>query len=202
MRGRPRDGEASAKSACSPGHFTVQPDGPLLSSTFTSTGIDSVTIDGSRVSLATSDGGCPPVEARFLHRKVGTIVLARWSSCPGFKGAVRLRAVLDPTCDSMKGTVTAKKAKVHQPFIAKQSTCATGQVTCGSAGVDLSSDPLNCVWCNAKCNSSSTCVGGHCVCATGTLCGNNCTDLTSDAGNCGQCGFAAPPGYVRQTQKN
>jgi hypothetical protein len=56
--------------------------------------------------------------------------------------------------------------------------------------VDFTSDPLNCGACDKKCKQGAVCQGGQCVCPA-TLpddCPTLCTDLKTDANNCGACG--------------
>jgi hypothetical protein len=76
--------------------------------------------------------------------------------------------------------------------------CDAGRTACGSACVDLTSNPANCGACAHSCDSGKTCNGGACVVdncmAPTTLCGTACVNLTTDANNCGACGAACGGG--------
>ncbi len=66
------------------------------------------------------------------------------------------------------------------------STDALG--TRHQACVDLTSDPLNCGTCNARCGGGASCVDGTCACPSGQMtCGTGCVDVTTDVANCGAC---------------
>ena len=64
-----------------------------------------------------------------------------------------------------------------------------GQVCCGSACVNTSSDPKNCGSCGHACDPGATCENGQCSCADDqTQCGDRCVDTQTDHDNCGDCG--------------
>lgn len=73
-------------------------------------------------------------------------------------------------------------------------TCVGGacacppQNTCGNACVDKQTNPSHCGACNVVCPSSSSCIGGDCVCNGGlTECGSACVDTMTDPSHCGGC---------------
>jgi hypothetical protein len=83
---------------------------------------------------------------------------------------------------------------------------------CGTACVDVNSDPANCGICGSACLAQGICADGQCTqtqcnvdgadgvnCAvdggmTGVCCAGACVDLTSNALACSQCGEACPSG--------
>jgi hypothetical protein len=86
-------------------------------------------------------------------------------------------------------------------------TCADAGLTdCGGVCVDALSDGDNCGGCGVVCGPGSSCASGVCLltappagvslidCAAQGLtdCGGFCTNLSSDASNCGACGNACP----------
>ena len=74
--------------------------------------------------------------ANFLKRMKGkgmkrgaTRVRAKWLSCTGVRGKVRLKAGIDSTCKRMWGTITTKRGKSR--FDAELSPCGDGIVQAG-----------------------------------------------------------------------
>jgi len=56
--------------------------------------------------------GCPPGKAKLKATKRGTRLKASWRSCPGLRGRVRMKAMIEPlTCSTMAGTLRAKGYK-------------------------------------------------------------------------------------------
>ncbi|HJQ84250.1 MAG TPA: hypothetical protein VKA21_09255 [Candidatus Binatia bacterium] len=71
---------------------------------------DSIEIVESDITIGS--GGCPTKKARIKGKKKFTTVAATFTKCTGIKGKVVLKAkIASPACDTMTGTVTAKKAK-------------------------------------------------------------------------------------------
>jgi hypothetical protein len=58
-------------------------------------------------------GACAPVKAKRKASKKGTRLGARWKSCTGVTGPVKLTATTDATCQSLTGKVTGKKAGLN-----------------------------------------------------------------------------------------
>jgi hypothetical protein len=81
-------------------------------------------------------------------------------------------------------------------------SCTAGQVQCGAACVDTSTDPSNCGGCGTKCSAGQVCNAGSCgpsSCSNGeTSCpadgGAKCTNTKTDSANCGTCGKTCPLG--------
>ena len=76
--------------------------------------------------------------------------------------------------------------------------CAAGQVNCGSACADVSTDPHNCGSCGVVCQPGQECVSGACTaaasCAAGmTKCGARCVNTAIAPKNCGSCGVVCQP---------
>ena len=65
---------------------------------------DAVTISGSKVALGP---GCPPRKGAVQGTKRGTKVHVAWRRCSNLR-KVALRALIEPTCTTMTGTLKAK----------------------------------------------------------------------------------------------
>jgi reprolysin-like metallo-peptidase family M12B len=66
--------------------------------------------------------------------------------------------------------------------------CAPPQMACGSACVDVQSDPAHCGNCETACGADQTCAAGKCSCSGGgTPCGSACVNTASDHEHCGNC---------------
>ena len=78
--------------------------------------------------------------------------------------------------------------------------CDKGLMLCGTACVDLRSDPGNCGTCEMACATGEVCSLGLCSatgCATGLMdCGGACVDTGSDPANCGGCGTVCTGGTI------
>lgn len=80
---------------------------------------------------------------------------------------------------------------VEDPDTTTASGCDAGEISCGGACVDPSSDPENCGGCGAVC-SGGVCDGGQCIvdpgCPPGLVeCSAGCVDVATDPQNCGLC---------------
>ena len=102
---------------CTLGRFLVQGE-PLLAAAGTVP--QPVVLGDGKASIADV---CPPTRARLTRAKKGTIIAAKWQSCFGVEGRVKLKGTIEPTCAGLQGTITAKKADVRQEFAAQRSTC-------------------------------------------------------------------------------
>lgn len=81
---------------------------------------DVVTMDAGQVAVAS---GCPPTVARVYAAGRWTRVRARWASCGGVEGPVRLKGRITPSCRGMTGSFRAKGAGVARRFRADLSEC-------------------------------------------------------------------------------
>lgn len=84
---------------------------------------EAIVVSGRQVSLG---AGCAPVSAKVAAKRKGTKIRARWASCQGLAGRVKLAALIDPTCAVMNGSVKARAARLRKAFTARASTCDDG----------------------------------------------------------------------------
>src|SRR5262249_20087039 len=70
---------------------------------------DRLQLGGGQIAFSS---GCPGTPRKMRATGRGTRVRARWSSCRGLRGRVRLTAVIEPfTCSAVVGKLRAKKLK-------------------------------------------------------------------------------------------
>jgi hypothetical protein len=86
---------------------------------------DVIVISGKHVALGTA---CAPTTAKFAVRSRGTRVKAKWSSCTGLPGKVKLRAMIAPACELMQGTVKAHRLRLRRRF----NACPDGVINYGA----------------------------------------------------------------------
>ncbi|MCW5893395.1 MAG: DUF3105 domain-containing protein [bacterium] len=98
----------------------------------------------------TLDGGCAPTAQRLRVTRRGTRVRLRIASCAGLR-AVRVQAVLAPSCDAIGGRVRAKRTR-PTAFAAAPSRCDDG---IADAGAGEQCD-------GAACDGAVVCVGCGC----------------------------------------
>jgi len=123
---------------CSTGRFLVQAQ-PLIAGS--QTPAPDVIVLGTR-ELALGSG-CPPAPRHLVETRKRTTLHASWAGCQGLKGKVRLTARIDASCETMVGTLRARRFK--RRFTAKAARCGDGVVEVGeeceppgSAGCDAS----------------------------------------------------------------
>jgi RHS repeat-associated protein len=136
---------------CPDGRYLVVQGPPLLSGVAT-TPAAAVTIAEGQITL---DGACPQVAVKQKAKRRGTSIKARWPECPGVVGPVRLRGLIEPTCQTFTGKVTAKKSDRHkEEFRTLLSTCGDGVL-----------DPDNGEECEADqdCTPPETCPACACI---------------------------------------
>ena len=122
------------------------------------------------------------------------------STCPGETGP-RGEACdglgLDEDCDGLadEGDLCPGDTRCHERIC----QCLDGRQTrCGSACIDLQSDPAHCGACGNGCVGEEVCLAGSCQvapCPAGLLrCGSACVDTATSLSHCGACGVicAAP----------
>ena len=77
--------------------------------------------------------------------------------------------------------------------------CQSPLVPCGTACVNLASDPLNCGACSNVCGANMVCSNSACesTCGAGlTACMQTCANTMTDILNCGACGFVCGGGQT------
>jgi hypothetical protein len=185
----PGQADAKKKRTLCPGARFVVHERPLF------TGDPTVTVDGvtfmPEISMLALRSGCPLNPVKLKARKKGTRIRGRWSNCTGAAGKVRLKALIDRTCQTMKGKVRAKRAKVKRRFVATLSRCGDGIV-------DIEG--------GEQCEAGQACGAGlrcgqTCTCVSGDTVGN--TDLTVLTASVeGHGGEAGKPVLLSATIKN
>ncbi len=105
---------------CPGGRFLVQGEDLLPGASLA--GPDSLFVGATEVGVAS---GCADGPVKLKGTKRGTKVRATWESCSGATGKVKLKATIDPTCQTLSGKLTAKKSKLKRTFSA---TLAVGTV--------------------------------------------------------------------------
>src|SRR5512147_1328995 len=96
---------AAAKApACPGGRYVV--DGARLLEGEVLPGSDDVFFSPTQVAIAS---GCRTAAVKLRGSKRGTTLKATWSECEGATGKVKLKAKLDPSCQSLTGTMTAPR---------------------------------------------------------------------------------------------
>ena len=100
--------------ACMNGRFVVQ-GAPLVGGG--PANIDAVVVADEKVAIAS---GCDAIPARVKTVSVGARLRARWKSCAGLVGPVRLTATIFGTaCGGMSGVLKAPRARVRRRFAAR-----------------------------------------------------------------------------------
>lgn len=104
----------AAAAPCPDGRFPLVGVAPIGS-----TGADEAVVlaDGT-VAIS---GICPPVAAHVTGRKRATTIRARWKTCPGVRGRVKLKArMAAPACDVLRGTITTDPRPRKRRFAAQR----------------------------------------------------------------------------------
>ena len=138
--------------ACPGGTFVVVGD-PLIPGSV-SPFEDRLQVGGGHIAFSS---GCPATRMRAKPTRRGTKVRARWSSCPGLSGHVRLTALIDPfTCSMMVGKLRAKKMRRRFQAVLEDDTLPPASATCGNGvveGFEACDDgnTADCDGCSADC---------------------------------------------------
>jgi carboxyl-terminal processing protease len=90
---------------CPGGRFVVQ-GGALLANPISFA--DDVYFSATQIAVAS---GCTGAPVKLKGSKRGTTVKATWETCNGVTGKVKLKAKVDPTCQTLTGTLSAKKQR-------------------------------------------------------------------------------------------
>ena len=132
---------AGAAEPCRSAQFTI--DGaPVGRAPSTSQTVEI----GALVGLGDVCPLTPPRKRRVMKNGV-TRIRARWESCPGFDGPVKLLARIGDDCTTVAGTVKAKRYR--RDFVAARSDCGDGvfdtappAVPYGPSDASLATHPL------------------------------------------------------------
>jgi hypothetical protein len=139
----------------------VQGDRPII--TGATTAADALTIAGTTVSIGSA---CSAAPVKLKAKKGFTLVTAKWRSCTGLRGKVKLRAQLAaPGCNRLVGTLKAKK------FTA---TIAAGLSACGDGVLDPGVEQCD----GTGCGEGQDCAP-DCTCGTATTTSTTSTTSTS-----------------------
>jgi cysteine-rich repeat protein len=106
-----------------------------------------VVIAGDRISTSF---GCLPVGVKRVRTKKGTRLRARFVTC-GNSGRVRLQAMIDGGCATMRGSLKTKRPKTTARFAANLSACGDGVVD----GAETC-EPPGTTRCNDQCQQASS----------------------------------------------
>jgi hypothetical protein len=136
---QPAEARHPRPAACSGGRFLATD--PLGTPEAAGTPV-ALTLEAGHISIGSA---CPPVTAKVRARPRGTMVRAHWTSC----GRVRLRAMIDLSCNTMQGVVRRKGRR--RPFTAARSACGDGVID-GDAGE--SCEPPGVAGCSAQCGKT------------------------------------------------
>lgn len=111
------------RPVCPGGRFVVHERPLLLDPTVV---VDGLTVQ-SEARLLSVRSGCPVTRARLKGTKKGfTRVRARWASCNGLRGKVRIKARIDKTCRTITGKIRAPRSKFKRKFVATLPACGDG----------------------------------------------------------------------------
>jgi outer membrane protein assembly factor BamB len=118
---------AARPDPCPDGRFPLVGVEPIG----TTGGVETLVLEDGRLAL---DEVCPPVEARVKAKRRATTIRARWTSCPGLDGKVKVKARLAaPECTSLRGTITVSQRPRKRRF----------QVARGGFVYDVPLDPAS-----------------------------------------------------------
>lgn len=128
----------AAPTRCSDGRFLL-PAGVTVLTTGVGSARQGIALDAGQLTL---DAGCGPTAARVKRTKRATVVVARWRACGDRKRVVFKGTIAAPACDTLRGKVTAKKAK-PVAFEAARSICGDGYADlAGAETCDLATDDI------------------------------------------------------------
>jgi len=176
--------------ACTPGRFVVTKPTTGLTGAVTPPALDVIEYQTGTLTLA----GCGPTSAKVKATKKGTLLSAKWTSCPAVKGKALLTATIRaPDCRVIKGTLRTPKAKPKKrSFIAERSTCGDGKLDLEGAE---QCEPPATATCTATCQRIASC-GDGVVTAPETCDDGNTTDCDGCRADCGHvdhvCGDGIP----------
>ncbi len=155
--------KSGERTRCPGGKFMAE--APLVAGD-TATEAGAVVVIGGQITVG---GSCAATAAAVTPTKHGTIVRARWESCRGVTGRVRLRAVIRSGCSTLVGVIRARHQRRH--------FAANRQPECGN-GVREGREPCDggsCCTTDCRAATDPSCPGGEtCTadadCGVGTFC--------------------------------
>jgi carboxyl-terminal processing protease len=105
---------AETEPPCPGGRFAV--DGEPLLRDLGGAG-DVIEIAGGQIAI---ESGCGLTDAKQRDSELGAKLSAKWKQCPAVPGSVKLKAVFDPSCQTLTGTLVAAKAvpRIERAFTA------------------------------------------------------------------------------------
>lgn len=158
------DVEAARKPKPTPctGTYVVSGD-PLVGSA-----VPDALVIGSTIASAS---GCPATKVKLKAKKKGTLVTAKWSSCPGITGKAILTGKIGADCATFTGAFKAKKSKIKRSVTATRSTCGDGFVDVSAETCD---GPIGC--------AVGQLCGPSCACGGGPTCGSNAPQVAFTTG--------------------
>jgi cysteine-rich repeat protein len=134
--------------------------------------IDVIEISGDRLTLGT---GCTPVRVSQSTSKKGTRLKGRRTACEGVARKPRLRARIDPSCETMEGKlIVPRTLPRRRAFSARRSRCG-----------DRRTDPGNDEECDGGCGANQRC-SDRCRCEPVTVITTSTT--TSTVPSTSRCG--------------
>lgn len=133
---------------CPDGRYLVQ--GEAILNGIAPVPAPAFTIDDEQITL---DGACPATTVTLKAKRKGTSVKAVWPLCDGVTGPVRLKGLVEATCQTFTGKVRAKKARYKRAVEALRSTCGDGLV---DPAVDEECES------DAQCTPPETCTACEC----------------------------------------
>jgi hypothetical protein len=162
-----------AAAACPDGEYVVG-GAPLISSPGGAFPNDVVTIANGTVAIAS---GCPAVPATFRTTSRGTVVRASWPAC-GSTFGVRLRAIVNKPCLTMRGRLVTRRPRSVRRFVARQEPCRPG-VPCRPCerNADCSSDGY-CAKARGDCDGTGACQPRPDVCPLSIVAVCGCNGIT------------------------
>jgi len=98
---------AAKPPPCPGGRYAVAGDRLLAGDVLP--GADDVFFSATQVAIASGCRTAPVTKLRGSKR--GTTLKATWTECDGATGKVKLKAKIDPTCQTLTGTLTAPKTR-------------------------------------------------------------------------------------------
>ena len=151
---------ASVRAQCLEGDYVVVGE-PLLSSPGGAFARDVVTIADRTVAIAS---GCPAVPAQFRTTSRGIVVRAAWRACGTLAQRVRLRAIVNKSCRTMRGRFVTRRPRSERRFVARHAVpCAPGDTSCRTcevkddcAGNEYCAKPIGACGVPGSCESRPT----------------------------------------------